>query len=355
MVTIYDVANQAGVSPKTVSRVINNDGPVSERTRDTVETAIKLLGYVPSYAARSMKSRKSGLIGLITGAISNSEQFSTSVGLPDLFIVKGAQRVIGKSNKTLLISDTGGKTDSVPSLLRTFQEHRVEGVLYVATNHKLLDTSLDGFFERKVLVNCYDNVGTPAVVPDDEVGQYILTKTVIAEGHRRIGYLTLDPRQVATKLRLAGFNLALKEANIDLDPNLVVPVDLFGAPAEHELISDALDKFFNLASPPTVICCGNDRLALRTYSILRGKSIEVPEQISVVGYDDHRQIAETLSPTLTTVELPYLAMGERAATTLLELLSDDEKTPTGLMRVSGSVVRRRSLTAPRLPTPSRIT
>ncbi|MEL6690474.1 MAG: LacI family DNA-binding transcriptional regulator, partial [Pseudomonadota bacterium] len=132
MATIYDVAKKAGVSPKTVSRVLNKDAVVSEKTRKAVGDAMDALGYVPSHAARTMKSNRSGLIGLITGAISNADDISTASGLPDLLIVQGAQRVIEKSNKTLLISDTGGRLDRVPDLIRTFQEHRVEGILYVA-------------------------------------------------------------------------------------------------------------------------------------------------------------------------------------------------------------------------------
>lgn len=345
MATIYDVAKHAGVSPKTVSRVLNKDAPVSAQTREAVAEAIAALGYVPSYAARSMKSNKSGLIGLITGAISNADEVSTSAGLPDLLIVQGAQKVIESSQKTLLISDTGGRLDRVPDLVRTLQEHRVEGILYVADFHKPLELTLPGPNIPKVLVNCYDHSGTPAVVPDDEGGQYALTRSVIQEGHRRIAYLTLATGQEATKLRMQGFRRALAEADIAFDPALVQAADLFGSKGERQLIWDALDRFFAGDNPPTAICCGNDRLAMAVYSILRGRDISVPEQVSVVGYDDHRLISETLFPALTTAELPYSAMGARAAQVLLELLSGAEST--GTIRVSGQVKHRGSLVAPR--------
>lgn len=347
MATIYDVAKHAGVSPKTVSRVLNKDAPVSERTRKAVAAAMDALGYVPSHAARSMKSNKSGLIGLITGAISNADEISTATGLPDLLIVQGAQKVIENSNKTLLISDTGGRIDRVPSLMRTFQEHRVEGILFVADYHKPLELALPGRDIPKVLVNCYDNDGTSAVVPDDEGGQYALTKSVIEKGHRRIAYLTLATGQEATNLRLKGFRRALSESGIAFDPALVQSTDLFGTPGERQLIWDALDKFFEGEDGPTVICCGNDRLAMAVYSILRARGILVPDQVSVVGYDDHRLISETLYPPLTTAELPYSAMGARAAQVLLEQLADANRTPSEAIRVSGQVKHRGSLVAPR--------
>lgn len=137
--TIYDVAKRANVSPKTVSKVLNGDAPVSQKTREAVSEGMTALGYVPSHAARSIKSNKSGLI---TGAISSADEVSRAAGLPELFIVQGAQAVVEQSRKTLLISDTGGQLDRVPDLMRTFQEHRVEGILYVADFHKLLDITL---------------------------------------------------------------------------------------------------------------------------------------------------------------------------------------------------------------------
>src|SRR5688500_14716289 len=108
MATIYDVARVAGVSPKTVSRVMNGDAPVNARTREIVEAAMAQLAYVPSSAARTMRSTRSGLVGLVTGAISGPASGGAASGLPDLQIVQGIQRVMGDNGITLLISDTGG-------------------------------------------------------------------------------------------------------------------------------------------------------------------------------------------------------------------------------------------------------
>lgn len=348
MATIYDVAARAKVSPKTVSRVLNGDAPVSEKTRKAVTEAMNALGYVPSHAARSIKSNRSGLIGLITGAISNADEVARAAGLPELFIVQGAQAVVEQSHKTLLISDTGGRLDRVPGLMRTFQEHRVEGILYVADFHKPLDIALPETGIRTVLINCYDEAGTPAIIPDDEAGQYAVTKAVTRAGHRKIAYLTLASALQVTQLRLTGYRKALEEAGIAYDPTLVQPTDLFGAPGEHQLIWDALDKFFALDEPPTAICCGNDRLALAVYGILRKRGIAVPEDVSVVGYDDHRLISETLYPALTTAELPYRAMGARGAQLLLDLLADPAmEVPEAPILVGGQLQQRGSLVAPR--------
>ena len=345
--TIYEVARRASVSPKTVSRVLNADGPVSDQTKRAVETAMNQLGYVPSLAARSMRSRKSGLVGLITGAISTPAELPQS-GLPDLIIVQAIQSVISGSGKTLLISDTNGDLNRVPSLVRTFREHRVEGLAYVAEFYKHVDVLLPSSPIQPILVNCYDDIGTPAVLPDDEAGQYALTREVVAAGHSRIAYLTLGPGRKATELRLLGFHRALEEAGLTPDPQFIASADNFGREGEHELITVALDRFLDHPQPPTVICCGNDRIAMAVYGILRDRGVTVPEDMSVVGYDDHRVISEMLYPALTTVELPYRQMGVRAGKLLLEMMEGgDAHMPSPPLRVEGAVVRRGSLVAPR--------
>lgn len=348
MATIYDVAKHAGVSPKTVSRVLNGDAPVSKDTRKAVAAAIDALGYIPSFAARSIKSQKSGLIGLITGAISTVSEVVNAGGLPELFIVQGVQHVMANSNKTLLIADTAGHQENVSKLIRTFREHRVEGLLYVADFHKKVALPLPIEGVQTVLANCYDDAGTPAVLPDDETGQLALTREVIAQGHRRIGYLTLAPGHEATRLRLSGFKAALAEAGLPYDPTLTVAVDMSGTHGEHQLIWDALDRFLAADDVPTAICCGNDRLAMAVYGILRDRGVVIPEQMSVAGYDDHRTISETLYPALTTAELPYNAIGARAAQLLLGMIEDPAaQGPQSPINISGRIKRRGSVTRPR--------
>ena len=136
LATIYDVAREAGVSPKTVSRVLNGDAPVHQNTRARVEAAIVKLDFIRSHAARTMRSQRSGLIGIITGAISSSPSYGEPAGLPDIQIVQGAQRIFAQENLTTLISDTGGRQERVPELVQTLLEHRVEGLIYVAEYHQ---------------------------------------------------------------------------------------------------------------------------------------------------------------------------------------------------------------------------
>lgn len=344
MATIYDVAKAANVSPKTVSRVLNGDAPVGVKTRDAVNSAIAALGYVPSNAARMMRSNKSGLIGLITGAISDLAEPAQPAGLPELLLVRGIQQTIGLTGMTLMIADSGGRSDRVPDLIKTFIEHRVEGIVYVAGHHQRVQLPPMPVDTPIVLTNCFDDAGTPAVLPDDRRGQHDLVTRLIAAGHSRIAYLTLREDIVATGLRKSGYRDALKEAGLPYDPALVQCAELGGPGGETQVLWDAIDRMMHLPQPPTVFCCGNDLMALKVYGILRSRGLRIPEDISVAGYDNYRVIAETLYPPLTTVELAYTAMGVRAAQRLLGLISGESPDNAAPSIVAGPVYWRKSVT-----------
>jgi LacI family transcriptional regulator len=345
MATIYDVARAAGVSPKTVSRVMNGDAPVNVKTREAVQAAMGELGYVPSSAARTMRSQRTGLVGLVTGAISGPQAAGGASGLPDLQIVQGIQRVLAESGMTLLISDTS-EPGRVPQLVRTLREHRIEGLFYVAAHHQRIELPEAARAERLVLVNAFDDAGTPCVLPDDLHGQRALTAALIARGHRRIGFLTLPAALVAQGLRREGYARALAEAGIGYDPALVAEGDRDGAPDEREALQAAIDRMLALGEPPTVLCCGNDRLAVAVYGILRARGIAVPQAMSVAGYDDYRVISETLFPTLSTMELPYRRMGEAAARLMLGELRGGEPVSAGARILVEGALRWRDSVMP---------
>lgn len=344
MATIYDVAKVAGVSPKTVSRVLNRDAPVGQKTREAVEEAIAKLGYVPSNAARMMRSNKSGLIGLITGAISQTSDTPEPTGLPDLFIVQGIQKVMAAQRKTLMIADTAGSGDNISHLLRTFQEHRAEGVIYVAEYHQKVELPQVTDDLPIVLANCYDEKGTAAVLPDDRKGQRDLVLRLIKAGHNRIAFLRLPEHLAASELRHLGYQDALSVSGIDYDPSLVEGVVPDDDPKQIGQLKSTLATWLKSDEPPTVICCGNDKMAMRVYGILRAMGVNIPEDVSIAGYDNYALIAETLFPALTTVELPYSKMGIRTAERLLELIDAKGAGSPDPELIDGPVFWRSSVT-----------
>lgn len=343
MATIHDVAKAAGVSAKTVSRVLNGDAPVNAKTRERIEGAMSVLGYVPSSAARMMRSNKSGIVGLITGAISGAEADGEPAGLPDLPILQGIQQVMAASGRTLMIADTGGVPEAVPGLIRTFLQYRVEGLIYVADHHLKVNLPPIPGDQHLVLANCFDDKGTPAVLPDDRQGQRALVAEIIRAGHRRIGYLSLPVELIADGLRRAGYRDAVEAAGLPYDPALLLAAEVEWRQGDTEILQDAISQLLALEEPPTAICCGNDKLAMQTYGILRSRGIEVPRQMSIAGYDNYRLIAESLFPPLTTAELPYRAIGEAAARRLLALIDEKTTEPEAPTLVAGPVHWRSSV------------
>ena len=234
-------------------------------------------------------------------------------GLPELHIVQGIQRRLADGGRTLLISDTGGDTSRVPHLFRTFAEHRVEGLIYVADHHQRIELPPTPEGVKVVLANCFDDLGTPAVVPDDEADQEALVADLAASGHRRIAYLTLPTDFVATVLRLSGYRRALERAGLPFDPDLVGCGEPVPNATDAETMWEVVARFLALPVPPTVICCGNDTMAMRLYGLLRAHGLRVPEDVSIAGYDDYRPIAETLYPPLTTARLASFSLKSRSA------------------------------------------
>jgi len=341
--TIYDIARIAGVSAKTVSRVLNGDAPVGRETREGVQKAIAELGFVPSNAARMVRSNKAGLIGLIIGAISMLPEPTQPAGLPELFIVQGIQKALVGFRMTLMISDTGGLVEKAGPLIDTFLRHRVEGLIYVAAYHQKVTLPVIADGTPLMLANCFVDRGTPSILPDDRRGQHDLVARIVVAGHRRIGYLTLRPDIAAGRLRGEGYRVALAAAGIPYDPDLVENCDLEGRDGETQLLWEAIDRMLRLTHPPTVLCCGNDKMALRVYVLLRSMGRQVPTEVSVAGYDNDRVIAETLYPPLTTVDLPYTAMGVRAAQRLMAMISGETREDNGPTLVAGPVYWRNSV------------
>jgi LacI family transcriptional regulator len=344
MANIFDVAQLAGVSIKTVSRVVNCENNIRPETMEKVNRAIEMLGYEPHHGARLMRSGKSGQIGFITGLFSDAEVGSTRAGLSELHILRGAQQASRAARKTLLVADTGGgDQQTVEALLKTFATYRVEGVIYAANYHqqailpKPKDTPL-------VLVNCFDLLGTSAVLPDDALGQSRVVDHLVRCGHRRIGYVGVDEDMVAGRLRKAAFiaacvrhGLAAADCPVRIGSKLQPGGPFLPLPA-------ALREIVALVPRPTALCFGNDVMALHGARLLDELGVRVPQDMALMGFDNDQTICEAMRPQLSTVALPYFEMGVAA----VERLLAGNATPSEPWQlVAGDIVERGS--TPPLP------
>jgi LacI family transcriptional regulator len=306
-VSQQDVARHAGVSRATVSYVINGVGGVSitEATRQRVWAAVQELGFRPNAMARGLRAETSGVLGLITSQIATTPYA--------VEIIKGAQDAAFEYGKTLLIIDSEGETSATADALDMMVGWSVEGVILAADHHReiQLPDGLDGF--PSVLVHCFDAEGrVPAVVPDEYQGGRLATETLLASGHTKIGFLNGPPDFPAAQGRLDGYRAALEDAGIAYDPELVRA----GTWWQETGIEHARDLVLGHTAA-TALFCANDWIAMGAYDAIREAGLTVPDDVSIVGFDDRREIAMHMRPALTSVALPYQAMGRWAIEYLL--------------------------------------
>lgn len=303
--TIREVAERAGVSIKTVSRMLSGHG-VRDETRQKIQKVMTGMEYYPSAAARSLRGQGTGLIALITDKLTTT---------PDSFeIVRGIHSACDRHGKLLMIGETNGSDEAFERLVTEFRRQRPDAVISATMSHRQVKVAQPFSTCPLVLVNCFENERRyPTVVPDDQAGAREATKFVLRRGHRRVAHLGLGPDLVATKLRLAGYRQAHQVLGIPVDEALIRVGASLPQTDEYADLSGILSALLQLQDPPTALMCGNDKMALRVFMLLHEMGRRVPDDISVMGFDDYHLIAETLHPTLSTVSLPYFDMGARAA------------------------------------------
>lgn len=331
MATLREVAKRAGVSIKTVSRIVNDDAGVTAKTREAVKLHLRSLNYVPNHAARQMRSGTSSVFGLMTDAVTTTPY--------SVDIVRGAQAALTDRHQTLLIASSDGDPEREAELWEMFRAHRVAGVAYAAMFHRVHDVGRNAFGQSIVLANCFaTGQDRPSIVPDDEQGGYLQARYLLERGHRRIGIITLIPDIVATELRSKGMRRAFQEAGVVFDENLEQR-GMIG-PIRHEtsIVHDVARAMLQHANRPSAIICGNDQIAMQVFAVAAAIGLSVPQDLSVIGFDDLRLISESLYPKLTTVALPYFEIGRRA----VEIMNSSGEHEHRVQRVPCPLVERQS-------------
>jgi LacI family transcriptional regulator len=303
--TLREVAKRAGVSIKTVSRIVNNDAAVTAKTRESVQKHLSTLNYVPNHAARQMRSGTSSVYGLMTDAIATTPY--------SVDIVRGAQAALTEKHQTLLIANTDGDPVREQELWQMFRAHRVAGVIYASMFHRPHDVGHPAFNKSIVLANCFATGGDrPSIVPDDEAGGYEQARYLLQLGHRRIGVISLIPGIQATQLRAQGMRRAFQDAGVAFDTAREVSGYTGNVGGEVSRVMSVACEMLSQPNRPTAIICGNDTVAMQVYAAAAACGLSVPQDLSVVGFDDLRLISESLYPQLTTVALPYFEIGRKA-------------------------------------------
>jgi len=308
MVNIRDVAKLAGVSPITVSRVINNFSAVNSATRERVNEAIEELGYVPNTLARSLRSKQTCLIALVLSDITNP--FWTT-------IARGVEDKAGENGFHVILCNTDENPEKEANYINVLLQRRVDGIILApTTNDKnrlraikrhalpcvLLDRRVNGF-------KC------DSVVSDGREGARQMTQRLIRLGHRRIAIIA-GPSNISTgQERVEGYRQALREHKLPVDEGLIAH-GIYTPDSGYQFAKQML----KLEPKPTAIFAGNNFMAVGALQALREEGLRIPQDVALVGFDDIPQ-GSLISPALTVVSQPAYEMGVAAAESLLSRLS----------------------------------
>lgn len=321
-----DVAVLAGVSQSTVSFVLNGqeDMRISSETRKRVMDAVTALGYRARAAGRPVKNRNR-VIGLMFDEVATSPFAAISI--------EGVQEEAWKQNVLVEVVMTGGDKTYENAILRKWSADRVEGVIYGSILTRKVKAP-DALAKHKtVLLNCYeDKENYASVVPAERRGGETATRMLIEAGHRKIAFITGENWMEASDQRLEGYERALRAAGIPIDPNLIVEGNFLPSGGRTATL-----RLLEGATRPDAIFCANDLMAVGCYEALKERGERVGETIAVMGYDD-QEIAQHLSPALSTVLLPHREMGNWCAQYLIDGVSSDDIN----LRMECPVVKRAS-------------
>jgi LacI family transcriptional regulator len=325
LVTIKDVAREAGVSVATVSRVWNEADFVSPETRQRVAEVAARLGYSPHGAARSLITRTTHALGVL---------------LPDLYgeffseIIRGIDHTAQAAGYHILVSSSHDSKDEIDAALRSMRG-RVDGLIIMSPDLDAQQTlhSLQGSFPVVLLNGGAETTAFDSITIENHAGAREMVLHLIARGHRRIAMIGGPQRNYDAAERLRGYQSALEESGIAADASMLMQGDfseLSGHRAVHELLT--------LGQRPTAIFAANDSMAIGALSALRENGLRVPDDMAVAGFDDI-PLARYMNPPLSTVHVDISQLGERAAALLLVSLQKGNRSHEQLRLPTTLVIR----------------
>ncbi|MCX7842012.1 MAG: LacI family transcriptional regulator [Clostridia bacterium] len=316
--TIYDIAKAAGVSPGTVSRTLNNIGYIKDETRQKIEKAMKDLKYIPNRAARTLKTKKTGLVMMAIPDTDNPFYVD---------MVKAVQDVVKYNGYSMILYYTEGKKSDEIKVLKMLHEHYADGLI-------LINLSFSKEHLKEIeRINCplvlssmcvstiggreedrFDYVGV-----DTRKGMYLAVKHLIMQGHTSIGYIGgVKELEVFTE-RYEGYCSAFIESGLKVREDLV-----FWKNYSETTGYEASKYFISMKERPTAVCAANDMLALGALRAFEDSGIKVPEDVALVGMDNI-DTASRVKPKLTTVSIAQSEIGRTAAELIYKRLNGDEK------------------------------
>jgi LacI family transcriptional regulator len=328
--TILDVAKLAGVSKSTASKALNNQNYVSEETRVRVLDAARKLNFSPNQVAQSLKRKRTFTIGLITDDLEGL--FTTSM-------LRGVEEAVSSNNFNVILCNSFGEAAHEKAHLELLLTRQIDGIILLS-GYRVRERGAPALeLENIPVVYLYqytNMLAAPCVIPDDFGGATLGTRHLIQLGRKRIAFINGPTHYEATHQRLDGYRQALEAAGIQFDPSLVFTCrkwhQNYGYDAAHELMTGI--------EPPDALFCASDSLAIGALDALHELGYSIPQDVSVVGFDNRPHSAHQ-RPPLTSVALPFHEMGKFAGELLIESILNGAHNNT-LYRVPCYLVQRQS-------------
>ncbi|MCZ8512169.1 LacI family DNA-binding transcriptional regulator [Paenibacillus filicis] len=318
-VTIYDIAKAVDVSVATVSRVLSNSSyPVSPELKRKIKAAAKELGYRPNMIGRQLKTNNSMTIGVIIPSISNP--FYANV-------VLGIEEIARRSGYHVLLCNSQHSPELEAEYLQTLFDKQVKGII-ISSISEQKDLINEYISKGLIVISIDQTIDNPDVYQigfDYKKGGYLATKYLIENGHRKIAYVTAPMNRPSRHDIFKGYQEALLESGITLQEgwlqeSALDDIEYQGNAYEFRNGRELVRKLLDLDDRPTAILACNDLTALGIINELHFQGVEVPNQISVIGFDNI-ELSQMVVPSLTTIDHPKLEMGRFACNLLLDMVN----------------------------------
>ncbi len=329
--TLEDVARAARVSTATISRSINEPDKVASDTRDRIAAIIDELGYTPNFGGRVLASNRSNTVGAVIPTMANA-MFASGLQV--------FQQALSEAGINLLVASSGYNAQTELEQIKSLVAHGADGLLLIGSARPAETTR---FLELRkipfVIAWCYQHNDARCFAGfDNAQAANNITTEVLNKGHRLIAMIAGHSEQNdRSKNRIAGVMRGIQNFSEDAQLLSVIETDY-----SLESGGDAFETLMSAKTKPTAIICGNDVLAAGVIVRAKQLGIDIPNQVSVTGFDDIA-LASAVSPALTTVRVPQLEMGKAAAALLLKLLAGEKPQSTELKT---QIIHRDSLAAP---------
>ncbi|MCF8000619.1 MAG: LacI family transcriptional regulator [Halanaerobiales bacterium] len=311
--TMKDIAERAGVSVATVSRVLNNTKPVSSELKKKVLDIVKETGYKPNALARSLIKQRTGTIGVIIPDMDN-ETFAD--------LIKGIELITDRNDHVILVTNTMGEVKKELEMFNLFEEKRLDGIIFSGVS--LTEKHID-FFEKykipTVLVGqTFNKLDFPSVTIDNFQASFDITEYLIELGHQNIGMIRGPLYDIqAGKERLLGYKTALRENDYPVNNDFIIEGD-FTITSGYK----AMEEIWSNELKPTAIFSASDKMAIGALNYCLDHGLKVPEDVSIAGFDD-MELATAVRPALTTIHQDQVEKGIKTADILLDLIEKEEK------------------------------